>query len=187
MPTFATLAYFYLFPSVTQIANFDIVWRLLFVVVIATVILPLLSVFIMLRFGKISSLYMDDRRERNWPLLQSAIIYAAAFYVLKDKAPVFIPLFILGAISAMVIAMLINLRWKISLHMIGMGGLCGGFAALFLIAQEGNPLYLAAAFLLAGMLGTARLLLNAHTPMQILAGFLLGFVLELGLALSIAG
>lgn len=186
MPTFAALAYFYLFPSTAQIAHFDVVWRLLFVIVIATVVLPLLSVFIMLRFGRISTIYMEDQRERNWPLLQTAIVYAAAYYVLQAKAPVFLPLFILGAIISMVIAMLINLKWKISLHMIGIGGFCGGMTALFLISQEGSPFFLASAFAMAGVLGTARLILQAHTPMQILAGFVLGLAVEIGLALSIA-
>jgi len=111
-------------------------------------------------------------------------VYAAAFYVLKD-IPVFIPIFILGAIASMVIAMVINLKWKISLHMIGIGGFCGGLAALFILTQEGSPVYLAFAFILAGVLGTARLLLEAHTSMQILAGFMLGFTVELGLALSV--
>ncbi len=187
MPSYATLAYFYLFPSTAQIAHFDIVWRLLFVIGVATIVLPLISVFIMLRFGKISSIHMEDQRERNWPLLQTAIIYAAAFYVLKDKAPVFLPLFILGAIISMVIAMVINLRWKISLHMIGVGGFCGGIVALFVISQEGNPIHLALTFALAGLLGTARLWLKAHTPLQILAGFALGFTVETVLALMVAG
>ena len=129
---------------------------------------------------------MEDQSERNWPLLQTAVVYAFAFYTLKTKSvPVFIPLFILGAIGSMVHAMVINLRWKISLHMIGIGGFCGGLSALFILTQEGNPIYLAVAFVLAGILGTARLLLNAHNALQILAGFALGFAIELGLLMIV--
>ena len=184
MPTLGALCYFLLFPSVASLMNPVQMWLIIGVVVASTLALPLLSVLIMLRFGKISTIYMEDKRERNWPLLQTAIVYAAAFYVLKD-IPVFIPIFILGAIASMVIAMVINLKWKISLHMIGIGGFCGGLAALFILTQEGSPVYLAFAFILAGVLGTARLLLEAHTSMQILAGFMLGFTVELGLALSV--
>jgi hypothetical protein len=188
MPTLGALCYFFLFPTATRIMEPVQMWLILGVIAASTLALPLLSVLIMLRFGKISTVYMEDKRERNWPLLQTAIVYAAAFYVLKAKTiPVFIPLFILGAIASMVIAMVINLRWKISLHMIGIGGFCGGLAALFILTQEGSPVYLSCAFILAGILGTARLLLEAHTSMQILAGFMLGFTIELGLALAVAG
>jgi membrane-associated phospholipid phosphatase len=53
--------------------------------------------------------------------------------------------------------------------------------------QEGDPLWLTTWFILAGVLGTARLLVNAHTPLQILAGFVLGFAVEFGLAFFLIG
>jgi membrane-associated phospholipid phosphatase len=81
----------------------------------------------------------------------------------------------------MVVAMIVNLKWKISLHMIGIGGLCGGVTSMFIMLQEGNPLWLALLFLCAGTLGTARLILQAHNSLQILAGFVAGFAIEFGL------
>ena len=126
---------------------------------------------------------MEDQKERNWPLLQSAIVYAIAFYVLVQarRIPPVVPLFILGATGAMVVAMIVNLKWKISLHMIGIGGLCGGVTSMFMMLQEGNPLWLALLFLSAVALGTARLLLQVHNSLQILAGFVAGFAIEFGL------
>lgn len=188
MPTLGALCYFSLFPTIAQFPEPDIYWRIMVALVSLTLVLPLLCVLIMMRVGKVSTMFIEDQRERNWPLALTAIIYGGAAYLLRTRmVPAFLQLFILGAIAAMIIAMLVNLRWKISLHMIGIGGLCGGLTILYYYTQEGDPLYLALAFLLAGVLGTARLLLNAHTPLQILAGFVLGFGTELGLGLALGG
>jgi membrane-associated phospholipid phosphatase len=58
--------------------------------------------------------------------------------------------------------------------MIGIGGLCGMF---FVLNVWSSILFnhLITSILLAGSVGFARLYLKAHTPMQILLGFLLGF------------
>lgn len=161
---------------------------LLVLIFSSTFLLPLLSVFIMVKFGKVRSIYMEEQRERNWPLLQTAIVYGVAFYVLVQakRIPPVIPVFILGATSAMVVAMLINLKWKISLHMIGIGGLCGAITSMYIMLQEGNPIWLALIFLCAGVLGSARLMLLAHNSLQILSGFILGFVIEFALLMALS-
>lgn len=186
MPTYALVCYSCLFAGISRVITHEYFLLLLILIFSSTFLLPLLSVFIMVKFGKVRSIYMDEQRERNWPLLQTAIVYGVAFYILVQakRIPPVIPLFILGATGAMVVAMLINLKWKISLHMIGIGGLCGGITSMFILLQEGNPLWLALIFLCAGALGTARLLLQAHNSLQILCGFAAGFVIEFALMMA---
>ncbi len=183
MPSYALVFYAFNFGSIARVLTPDYFMLLFILIFCSTFLLPLLSVFIMIRFGKIRSVYMEDQKERNWPLLQTAIVYAIAFYVLVQarRIPPVIPLFILGATGAMVVAMIVNLKWKISLHMIGIGGLCGGVTSMYIMLQEGNPLWLALLFLFAGALGSARLILQAHNSLQILAGFVAGFAMEFAL------
>ncbi len=184
MPTLGLLCYYTFFPSIAQLDDVDLFKQIFYRMVFLTLLLPLSSVYIMMRFGKISSLFIEEKKERSWPLLITAGIYLAALYLLSNRlVPAFIQLFLMGAVASMIVAVLINIKWKISLHMIGIGGLCGALTSLYFVTQEGNPLWLVTAFILAGVLGTARLLLNAHTSMQILSGFALGFCMELGLAL----
>jgi membrane-associated phospholipid phosphatase len=52
---------------------------------------------------------------------------------------------------------------------------------MYIMLQEGNPLWLALLFLFAGALGSARLILQAHNSLQILAGFVAGFAMEFAL------
>jgi membrane-associated phospholipid phosphatase len=102
-----------------------------------------------------------------------------AFYMLNElQAPFLFGRIMLGAATAMGFTYLINLKWKISLHMIGMGGLCGVFFAVSELLYENNITLLSGALLVSGLLGTARIRLGAHYPSQIYAGFFLGFVAE---------
>lgn len=143
----------------------------------------------MMRMGKVTTVFIDDKRERSWPLLLATGIYLFTYYFILNSArvPAFIQLFILGAAGAMILALLINLKWKISLHMIGIGGMCGALTVIYYVMQEGDPIWLCTWFILAGVLGTARFLLNAHTLLQLLAGFVLGFTAEFALAFMAVG
>ena len=66
---------------------------------------------------------------------------------------------------------------KISAHSAAVGGLIGGFIGISFRLQE-NPLFiLSFLILMAGMVGTSRLILLKHTHSEIYAGFTLGFVI----------
>lgn len=179
MVTYAAVIYFFFIPTDFGYIDSSIPLKILGLLFISTVVLPIAALLLMVRIGKVENVQMDQQKERNWPLLQSAIIYFGAYYVVHSRVvPIFIQLFLLGAIIGIVISLLINLRWKISLHMIGIGGLCGGISAIMFLLNAGNPMLLSICFIIAGLLGTVRLFLQAHTLTQILAGFTTGFLVE---------
>jgi hypothetical protein len=184
MPTFGLLCYYSVFPMIAQFSDSRLFLEIFLRVLLFTLFVPLMCVLVMMRIGKVSTVFIEDKRERSWPLLMAAGIYLFTHYFVlnSSRVPAFIQLFILGAAGAMILALLINLKWKISLHMIGIGGLCGALTVIYYFMQEGDPIWLCVWFILAGVLGTARFLLNAHTLLQLLAGFVLGFAAEFGLA-----
>jgi membrane-associated phospholipid phosphatase len=71
------------------------------------------------------------------------------------------------------------------MHMTGIGGLCGSFLLLSVIWPIDLRLILATLFLVAGIIGTARLILNVHTPAQVAAGFFAGILPQVSLFLLI--
>ena len=74
---------------------------------------------------------------------------------------------------------IINVWWKISTHTAAIGGVAGGLV-VYSIAFSFNPIWwLAFVILLAGMVGTARMILRQHTLAQVVAGFLVGVVCAL--------
>lgn len=140
-----------------------------------SLILPLLSVFILLLTKKIDSLEMPKKEERFLPILFASIWMILGFYFMKEifsYAPIMKSIY-LGAIYVMLIALLITKKWKISLHMLAIGGATGVFIMLeFLFGQ--NLMLLLITILISGILGYSRLSLKAHSLNQIYAGFIVG-------------
>lgn len=154
-----------------------------FVVVANTFVIPL-AILLVMRYNKvIPSLKMEDRKDRVFPFSMISLLYmvtAYAFYV-KDWMDYKL-IFILFIITICLILLTsISFFWKISAHMLGVGGLLGIILAYSLILSGFNLLYpVLGAIILTGAVGTARLYLNAHTPAQVWAGFLLGFLVCFG-------
>ena len=83
---------------------------------------------------------------------------------------------LMGACVALLFSLCINFFWKISAHTLGIGGLLGGIMGVARIHLI-NPYWGFIIILLAaGLVGTSRIFLKRHTPMQVYAGFCLGFI-----------
>jgi len=150
------------------------------ILVFSTVVLPLASIFGLMRKGEVSSLEMSNHKERPLPLFKTVIWMSFGYYLLHNLL-FYTPILkaeLLGAIIIILIAAIVSKFWKISLHLLGMGGVVGVFIALQII--HGDFLYLLLLFiLLSGLLGAARIKQKAHNYAQVYAGFLVGLSVEL--------
>ena len=76
-----------------------------------------------------------------------------------------------------IVASIVSRYWKISLHMLGIGGVVGVLFSLNI--WFGNLSNLLIIFILtSGLLGYARLKEKAHNATQVYLGFLIGFLIE---------
>lgn len=149
------------------------------VLFVTTVVFPGLGAWSLLKNGKIGSLEMPDRQERHWPFVLTLVCYLAAIYLLlRLPIPRIFAYMVGGGLLAIAWAFIINLKWKVSIHMMGIGGLMGllfGYALLFHVNMQFTFILIS---VLAGILGWARLKRNAHTPSQVYVGFVGGFLIE---------
>ena len=123
---------------------------------------------------------MKTRQERKIPYLLSAIFYSLESYFLANAdAPALIQRLMIGATFLVLSVLLINLFWKISAHMVGIGGLCGMMIAISYLLQIDIHFILIALFLIAGIIAFSRLKLSTHNPAQVYTGFLLGVFVQL--------
>jgi membrane-associated phospholipid phosphatase len=100
-------------------------------------------------------------------------------YLILKRIPIF-PIynfFLVATILVQIALLIVSLRWKISAHAAAIGGLIGGFLALSFRLNENPFLILSGLIIIAGMVGTARLILEKHTNWQVYTGFLLGFLI----------
>lgn len=175
IPTYTLLIIFnmnvYFSMIIPQLAKLQI----LGMVFLITFIFPLFMMILFQRIGIIKSLYMKTKEERTLPYLMTIIFYYLTSYLLKQLqiSPIFY-YFILGATFLIIITLIINFFWKISIHMIGIGGMLGTLIGLSFLWMIDIPFLIILLVLCSGITGYARLKLNAHNPAQIYSGFLLG-------------
>jgi len=150
---------------------------LLVIVTSLTLVLPLVFIPLYLYTKIIRSVTMENRRDRVVPFYITLVFYIMAFMILKN-----LPLdnlyinFMVGTCLTLLVVIIISLFWKISIHLAGLGGIVALILFLSFRLNTDLMLYLVAAIFLSGAAAYARLLLGAHTPLQVYTGFLAGFV-----------
>jgi membrane-associated phospholipid phosphatase len=144
---------------------------------ISTGIIPLILVVVMRITGKIQSITLEDRKDRKLPYLLTISLYAFNIYTFI-RTPTTHPLILGYLLTCMIIVSLvffINFSNKISIHMATLGAMCGLVGCGAYVGFTDLRFILFLFIILSGLVATARLSLNAHTPSQLYAGFLLGF------------
>ena len=142
---------------------------------IFTLLLPLVSVLLLLLSKKIKSVEMPVKEERILPIILTAISMIAGFFFLKEifvYAPIIKSIY-LGALYIVLVSLIITKSWKISLHMLAVGGATGVFLILEMLFGQSQH-YLMFFIFLSGVVGFARYSLKAHDLKQIYTGFILG-------------
>ncbi|MEQ1734014.1 MAG: hypothetical protein ABL940_10090 [Bacteroidia bacterium] len=143
---------------------------------LTTCALPALCIGFMLKYKIVSNMDITNYNERRIPYLITAMAYAFNYYLVqKFHLPTLIYYVLLGATLTILLAMCINIVWKISAHSIGIGGLAGLLVGICLRMGLYMPMYITIALLLCGIAASARLVLQVHTPAQVYVGLLLGF------------
>lgn len=147
-----------------------------------TFLLPALNLLILYKLNYVSSLKIENRKERTFPLIMTSLCYFGLFYMIYDfNIWPAIKLFVFGAGLCILFTAIINLWWQISAHMIGVGGLIGVLLAISFFMQMPVFIVLSGCLIVAGCVAFARLQLNAHTPNQVYAGFVFGCLVQFSL------
>jgi hypothetical protein len=146
-------------------------------VFLMTALFPLVSTLLMRRSGLVSDLTLPTRSERIPVYIIGLLYHGMCWYLVRriTDHPVTLGI-VIGAFITLLLVLLITLYWKISAHMAGIGGLIGAVVAVMVLDGGEVTLALSGLFVLAGALGTARLIVSDHTPAQVYTGTLLGFV-----------
>ena len=98
---------------------------------LSTAIIPGAFILLMIKNGAAVDMELSDRHERAVPyLIFISSILICAFYMYKMMLPFWFVSLLLGACVALIIALVINFFWKISAHMLGIGGLLGGIMGI---------------------------------------------------------
>lgn len=148
-------------------------------------ILPVINIYILYRLNRISSLRLENQDERTFPYVLTSGFYFGLFYLFLDLSVwPSIKVLIFGGGLSILLTALINLKYKISAHMVGIGGLLGSLIVVSYVLKYNAVPQISVLVILAGVIASCRLYLKAHEPKQIYSGFLLGLITQIGVFLG---
>lgn len=176
LPTYAAIIIIAANPKIFNYLNIDSN-ILLLRTFLNTLIFPTIIILIALPLGFIKSLQMEKREERIIPYITTLFFYVWAFFSFYQEGvtPKIFNVIMLGSLIALIIAFMANVLFmKISIHTVGMGVLIGLLLAMIPSAEKNIIPVLLIAILIAGAVGTSRLILNSHTQKEIYLGYLVG-------------
>lgn len=160
--------------------NMDMVYILVAMLgtIFFTLLIPGSIIYYLWKSNKIDSLNIDEAKQRTAPYVYTIMAYGFWVYFIYDilHLPMLMLSIGVGAILALTAVTIINHWWKISAHLTGIGGLLGGLCSYALFSINTPIALIIIILILALMLMYARLYLNAHTPLQVVAGLLLGLL-----------
>jgi membrane-associated phospholipid phosphatase len=147
-----------------------------------TFFLPAMNFLFFKVSGTIKDLTMVNRTDRLVPFSFISILYGVVTLMFYWKFPVPGVLKLMMIVTALVIiSALITLFYKLSIHSAGIWGIIGILLPLNKASEEGVLLIpTLTAIVIAGLVMSARLQLNAHIPREVLVGAIVGFAIGFG-------
>ncbi len=161
--------------SVLEFLPFQAKKIILLIVGVSTLILPISFVPFFIFQKIIKNVQMENNRERLVPFFITSVLFFFGYYLLvRLGAPQTITKFILAATTSTFILFLFSFKWKISAHLVGIGGFTGALIAMSFRLTINLEYYIMAATLLSGIIGYSRLKLKTHKPFHVYVGWVTG-------------
>lgn len=175
MPFAGTLLYFLISP---RFFPQQVIQAKILAIAILTIFIPIVFFFLLKTLKKTSSLFLSEVQERRWPLLFSAFV---DLLILKFILDYFdypeLYFFFLGIFTSTMAALLmVLLRTKISLHMLGLGGITTFLILLSVHFQLNLVFTISFMIAIIGLTASSRLHYKAHSMAELLLGLLLGIL-----------
>ncbi len=153
------------------------------VLAITTFLIPVISITFLRLTRNIPNFTLESRKDRMLPFIFITFFYVVTTYMFIVKINVGYQIGLILIITTILIGILtlITSIYKISIHSAGVFGALGFLMAIALLSYDGllvGPVIVGT--LLSGIVSSARLALNVHSPKEVLFGAIVGFTLCFG-------
>ena len=142
-----------------------------------TILTPTITIFLFRKINGFARQELSERKKRYVPILLTIISYVFCLLMMRKlNIPWYMTGIIFVSLVISIICILVNLKWKLSEHMAGMGGIIGGLVSFSALFSYNPVVWLCLFILIADILGSARIVLGHHTLGEVLSGFVVGLV-----------
>jgi len=150
---------------------------MLLTVYLFTILMPSLLIHLYRRFQGWTSKELGRKERRVVPYIISILCYFCCFFFMEYRnTPRVISIILVAALVIQMVCALVNVWWKISTHTAAIGGVTGALMVYSIVFGFNPTWWLSLVILLAGMVGTARMILRQHSLSQVVTGFFIGLV-----------
>lgn len=178
IPTYTFILFFLTHSYLSYLITTEGKLLIIGVVFVCTAFLPAFFLAVAFKGRMIKQITMETREDRVFPYIIISLFYYLAYYLLRRlQLPAMFDvlyILILGANMLIVATLIINFWWKISAHLVAIGGITGAFISISYLLHLPIPWVIVSLFFIAGFIGFARLQLKSHNIAQIGLGYILG-------------
>ena len=179
MPALVFGLLLFVVPEATSIPE-EFKTQIFYLIVLSTLLIPMITIIGLRLSGMVKSLHLPKKQDRLVPFIITGIYFLMTTYFLFQKSeldPILWKGMAVLSFSVVVLTV-VTLFWKMSAHMIGLGGLLGVILLLGKLFPTFNELYpLLLTIVLSGTVASSRLYLEAHRPLEVYLGFVTGFLI----------
>ncbi len=147
-------------------------------IIIVTIFLPVAFFFLLKTLGKVDTVMLSDISQRKIPLLLQIMLFVILIQksITIERFPSLYFFFVGGILSAVVTFLLLYLKNKASIHMIGISSLTVFIIGLSLQNQINTINTVAFFIIMNGVVASSRLVMKAHTNKELVIGFCCGVI-----------
>lgn len=126
---------------------------------------------------------LSDLNQRKIPLLMQMILTVVLITesVTKERFPELFFFFLSGLISTLFAFIFLFAKLKASIHMIGIGALTFFIIGISIHNQANSIYIISACFFVTGLIASSRLQMKAHTIKELVFGYTIGVIPQMGL------
>ena len=152
-------------------------FQVLAVVYFFTILLPTVLIHLYRRYQGWSLIDLGMKERRMVPYIISILCYFTCVYLMElMHIPHFMASIVIVALLIQIVCAIINVWWKISTHSAAIGGVAGSLIVFSVIFMFNPVWWFCLVLIVAGILGSSRMILRQHTLPQVLVGFLIGII-----------
>lgn len=178
MPLLGSLLYYFITPRYVEPA---LLGAKLMAVCIITLLIPLVTFFLLKNLRLVSSIHLEEVNERRLPLMLQCLLLLLIIKTVFDPydSPEIYYFFVGILFSALTALLLVFFKLKISLHQMGIAGVTMFLIALSAHFKVNLLIWIIALFVANGWVASSRLHTEAHSQAELIIGLFIGVIPQL--------
>lgn len=175
IPLFGAILYYWFTPRYIEPT---IIQAKLIAIIIITILIPIITFFLLKNLRIVNSIKLKNVTERKFPLMAQTLLLLLIIKMVYSayESPEMYFFFIGVLFSTVAALILVLLKFKVSLHQMGIAGITMFLIVLSVHFKLNLLLEIGFFFFCNGWVASSRLHTNSHTYPELITGFILGIV-----------